>query len=111
MISKTLVLVAVFLMSAPYVTSQKDNDPIHPKTVGFVPDSATAIKVAKEAMQISDPAPRAELRNGIWIVMGRACCHHKNKNLTCEPGSCLGGGERIVIRQNDGEVLSEEVFR
>ena len=109
MISRLLLL--ALLMFAAYTSSQQASPFSQPKGRPSVPDSSTAIKIAKSAARILDPEPKAKLENGLWTVSGRACCNHKKASLTCEPGQCLGGGVRIVIRESDGKVLSSVAFK
>jgi len=104
-------LLLALLMFVAYGLSQQSGPSTTSHSRASVRDSARAIKIARSAAEILDPKPTAQLENGLWTVSSRACCHDKNRHLTCEPGRCWGGGARVVIRETDGKVLSTTVFK
>jgi len=106
------LIVAASLTFAPYTCwSQKAETLVSRQTKAAVRDSAGAIRIARTTRIILDPAPTAELDDGLWTVRARACCGDKTQHLTCEPGRCFGGGVCVVIRASDGKILSTRVFK
>lgn len=73
---------------------------------GYVPDSATAKKIAEAVLipvygkkQVESEEPfRAKLKDGVWTVVG---------TLHCPDGSeqCFGGVAEVRISKDDGRVL------
>lgn len=73
---------------------------------GFVPDSATAVKIAEAvlipvygAQQVSSERPfNAVLKDGVWAVTGTLRC--PGARITCK-----GGTARVRISKLDGRIL------
>ena len=101
-----VVLLAAFALVVP--------DSLSKTTKRFVPDEATAVKIAEPALinmygkrQIDDERPlTATLAKGIWTVSGTLCCTDRNGRRNCEPYRCLGGVAVLRLRQRDGKILS-----
>jgi len=80
----------------------------HPR--GTVPDSATAVKIAEEALipaygktQIKSEEPfTATLENGIWTVSGTLHCPDGKGGTTSQ---CAGGTAEVKISSTDGHVI------
>ena len=98
-----LILLAIALASSAQA----------PKDVR-VPDSATAIAIARHAatnmygrkiIEYEEPLT-ASLDDGVWTVGGTLCCPDRNGKRVCEIGRCVGGVVVIKIRQRDGKILS-----
>ena len=88
--------------------------PIFTQQDARVPDSATAIAIARHAaikvygkriIEYEEPLT-ASLDDGAWIVGGTLCCPDLNGKRVCEIARCVGGVVKIKIRQRDGRILS-----
>jgi len=92
------LLFTSLLLAEPEKYSYKPKD-------GYVPDAATAIKIAEAVLipiygekRINGQKPlKAELQDGVWIVEG---------TLHCPSGQiCFGGVAVIEISKDDGKIL------
>ncbi len=78
---------------------------------GFVPDSATAVKIAEAVLipvygnkQIESERPfTAKLRNGVWTVSGTLRCPDGKAGTTTD---CDGGVAVVRISKVDSRILS-----
>jgi len=77
-----------------------------PEKNGFVPDAATAVKIAEavlipvygEKKVLSERPYQASLERGVWTVAGTLHCD--------PPGSqCLGGTAEVKISKRSGEII------
>ena len=79
---------------------------------GYVPDSATAVKIAEAVLvpiygkkQIESEQPfTAKLKDDVWTVSGTLYCSDGKGGRTTEP--CLGGTAVVQISKVDGRVIS-----
>jgi hypothetical protein len=78
--------------------------------VGFVPDSATAVKIAeavlipvygKEKVESERPFT-AKLENGVWTVDGTLHCPGDKGGVTTD---CDGGAAEVKLSKKDGRIL------
>jgi NTF2 fold immunity protein len=77
---------------------------------GFVPDSATAIKIAEEVLvpvygkeKIEAERPlKATLKDGVWTVDATLHCRD---NKGEESQLCSGGAAQIKLSKTDGRIL------
>lgn len=98
----TTVILVILLLFAPWVYSETAIVQNHKPSQGYVPDAATAIKIAVAVWepvygheQISQQKPyKAILVNGIWTVEGTLPEHYD-----------LGGVASAEIAKDDGRVL------
>lgn len=78
---------------------------------GYVPDSATAVKVAEAVLlpvygekQIESERPfTAKLRNEVWTVAGTLHCPDGKGGITTD---CVGGVAVVRISKIDARILS-----
>ena len=94
------------LAFAPVVLSAQQEKPhSHAPEAGFVPDSATAVRIAEAIWipiygqaQIENERPfTAALKDGVWTVTG---------SLHAAPGKMAKGGVALAeISQRDGRIL------
>ncbi len=93
----------VILMAAAKAQSYVPKD-------GFVPDSATAVKIAeavlipvygKEKIESEQPF-KAKLENGIWTVNGTLYCPDGKGGVAQD---CDGGTAEVKLSRADGRVL------
>jgi hypothetical protein len=78
---------------------------------GYVPDSATATKIAEAVLvpifgkkQIESELPfNAELKDDVWTVTGTLRCPDGKGGVT---SSCVGGAAEIQISKTDARILS-----
>ena len=81
------------------------------KSYGYVPDSATAIRVAESALipvygkkQIESERPfTAQLKDDTWTVWGTLHCSDGKGGTT---DICVGGVAHVEISRKDGRILS-----
>jgi NTF2 fold immunity protein len=77
---------------------------------GFVPDSATAVKIAEAVLipvygkeKIESERPfKATLENGVWTVNGTLYCPDGKGGVTTD---CVGGTAEVKLSKADGRVL------
>lgn len=87
-----------------------DGQTYRPKE-GYVPDSATALKIAEAvlisvygAKQIKSEQPfTARLKDGVWIVSGMLRCSGGTSGTTA---SCEGGVAVVKISKGDAPIVS-----
>ncbi len=78
---------------------------------GFVPDAATAVKIAEAVLvpvygekEIESERPfKAKLKDGVWTVAGTLRCPDGKGGWT---SSCYGGVATIQIAKSDGRIIS-----
>jgi hypothetical protein len=83
-----------------------------PPKDGYVPDSATAVKIAEAALvpvygkkHIESEEPfTAKLKDNVWTVSGTLYCSDGNGGRTT--GNCDGGVAVVQISKADGHVIS-----
>ena len=77
---------------------------------GYVPDSATAVKIAeavlipvygKEKVESERPF-KAELENGVWTVNGTVHCPDGKGG---DSPFCFGGAAQVKLSKADGRIL------
>jgi len=99
----SLFLCSLFLFASPLLAQG------YKPAQGFVPDSATAVKIA-EAVQIPAYGERevtaerpfhAALKDDVWIVEGTLHCPGARDNSA----GCSGGVATVHILKADGRVL------
>jgi hypothetical protein len=82
----------------------------NPPKDGFVPDSATAVRVAeavlipvfgREKVQSERPFTAA-LENGVWTVSGTLHCSDGKGGTTTH---CVGGTAEVKISKMDGRII------
>jgi hypothetical protein len=81
------------------------------KSYGYVPDSATAVRIAESALipiygkkQIESERPfTAQLKDDVWTVWGSLHCPDGKGGIT---DICLGGVARVEISRKEGRILS-----
>ena len=108
-VERLLGAAVVFAMVASVRLSAQTvhSEPKHSYTPanGFVPDSATAIRIAEavlvpiysERVVAKERPFRAKLVGEVWIVEG---------TLPCEgAGDCIGGAAVVEISKKDGRIL------
>src|SRR6266567_997093 len=79
---------------------------------GFVPDEATAVRVAeavlipvyKEKVIESERPFTATLKNGVWTVEGTLRCPDGKGGFTTE--DCVGGVATVQISKQDARIIS-----
>jgi hypothetical protein len=82
-----------------------------PPRSGYVPDSATAVKIAEAVLipvygkeRIESERPfTAELNNGVWTVAGTLHCSDGKGGTTTT--LCVGGVAAVKISKADARVL------
>ena len=93
----------VFVLGETYAQSYTPKD-------GFVPDSATAVKIAeavlipvygKEKIESERPL-KAKLENGVWTVDGTLHCRDSKGQ---ESQLCVGGAAEVKLSKADGRIL------
>ena len=97
-------LVGAGLAGPAVVAAQQEPPHAYVPPNGFVPDSATAVRIAVAvwtpiygARQIQDEAPYgATLRDSVWTVVG---------SLNCGGAHCVGGVALAEIAKRDARVL------
>jgi len=107
---KHFVIYAVLMVALASFAQQ----PVQTEQTPKVPDSATAISIARRAAikvygkrQIDYEEPlTANLEDGIWSVYGTLCCPDSKGKRTCDVGKCAGGVVGVKIRQTDGNIVS-----
>lgn len=78
---------------------------------GFVPDKATAVKIAEAVLipvygkkQTASEWPfKARLKDGVWTVEGTLHCRDAKGHVTT---ACMGGVAVVRISKSDGRILS-----
>jgi hypothetical protein len=93
----------VILMAAAKAQSYVPKD-------GFVPDSATAVKIAEAVLipvygkdKIESERPlKATLENGVWTIDGTLYCPDGKGGVTKE---CNGGTVEVKLSKADGRVM------
>jgi hypothetical protein len=78
---------------------------------GFVPNSATAVKIAEAVLvpvygekQIESEKPfKAKLDNGVWTVTGTLHCPDGKGGTTL---ICVGGTAEVKLSKSDGRIVS-----
>jgi hypothetical protein len=78
---------------------------------GFVPDSATAVRIAEAVLipvygkeQIESERPfKAVLENGVWTVDGTLHCPDGKGGTTTR---CVGGAAEVKLSKADGRILA-----
>lgn len=78
--------------------------------LGFVPDSATAIKIAEAVLipvygqgKVESERPfTANLRHGIWTVAGTLHCLGTKSGVATD---CSGGAAEVKLSKKDGHIL------
>jgi hypothetical protein len=78
---------------------------------GFVPDEATAVRVAEAVLipvygvkQIESERPfRAKLKKGVWTVEGTLRCSDGKGGFTTD---CVGGVATVQISKHDARIIS-----
>lgn len=78
---------------------------------GYVPDSATAVKIAEAVLvpvfgkkKIESEEPfTAKLKDGVWTVSGTLHCTDRNGAITTH---CVGGAAEAKISKADARILS-----
>jgi hypothetical protein len=78
---------------------------------GFVPDKATAVRIAEAVLipvygekQIESERPfKAALREGVWTVTGTLRCPDGNGGTATH---CFGGAAVVQISKSDGRIIS-----
>ena len=111
-------LVSLYLVLALAVQAAR----VQPKN-GYVPDAATAIKVAEAVLspiygekKIEDERPfTASLKDDVWTVTGTVPCPETKageSDTAVRPGfkaekqiGCYGGAAEIRISKEDGRIL------
>jgi len=98
----TLIIISIFVSGKQYkkpVDNRKTQIGYIPKD-GFIPDKATAIKVAEAVWlpiygdKVKNKKPyKIKLENGVWYIEGTL------------PQNCTGGVPYIEIQKKDGKVL------
>jgi NTF2 fold immunity protein len=94
---------SLFLIAAAQAQSYVPKD-------GFVPDSATAVKIAEAVLipvygkeKIESERPfKATLENGVWTVNGTLYCPDGKGGVTKD---CFGGTAEVKLSKADGRVL------
>lgn len=83
---------------------------------GYVPDSATAVKIAEAVLipvygkkQIESEEPfTAKLKDGVWTVYGTLRCPDGKGGTTT---ICVGGVAEIRISKDDARILSMSHYK
>jgi hypothetical protein len=78
---------------------------------GFVPDSATAVKIAEAVLipvygkkKIESERPfKATLENGVWTIDGTLRCPDGKGGVTT---MCVGGTAEVKLSKTDGHILN-----
>ena len=106
-----LAFAVVFLMA---VAALSDEQPTRPYKAsdGYVPDAATAIKIAKavltpvygEKTVVAERPFKAQLNDGVWTVNGTLHCPNGDK-------MCFGGGAEVKLAKDDARILSMIVYK
>jgi hypothetical protein len=103
--SVLVCLVCAAIAGPSVVAAQQEPRPAYEPPQGFVPDSATAVRIAVAVWtpiygrtEIRSEAPyRATLRDSVWTVVG---------SFHCERGvTCLGGVAVAEIAKRDGRII------
>jgi NTF2 fold immunity protein len=101
----SLLVCVLLLLSAPLLSQE-----YKPKG-GYVPDSATAVKIAEavltpvygEKQILSERPYTATLKEGVWFVDGTLHC----PGASADPSiHCAGGVAIVRISKEDGRILS-----
>lgn len=82
----------------------------NPSNDGYVPDSTTAIRIAKAVLipvygekKVESERPfKATLKTGIWTVHGTLHCPDGKSGITT---SCVGGTAKVNLMKSAGPVL------
>jgi hypothetical protein len=104
---KTAILLLYCIAFATFSFSQG----LPPPRSGYVPDSATAVKIAEAVLipvygkeHIESERPfTAELNNGVWTVAGTLRCSDGKGGITTR--LCVGGVATVKISKSDARVL------
>jgi len=83
----------------------------HTPSNGFVPDEATAVKIAEAVLipvyganKIESERPfTAKLKKGVWTVAGTLRCSDGKGGFTTD---CVGGVATVQISKRDARILS-----
>lgn len=102
------IIAALFCV---FLTATLANDQNYKPRSGFVPDSATALKIAEAVLipvygekQIQSEQPfTAKLKDGVWIVSGTLPCPERKVDATI---SCKGGVAVVQISKDDAHIIS-----
>src|SRR5579864_5417980 len=103
---KTALIVLSLLLVSPLLLFQG----YKPKA-GYVPDSATAVKIAEAVLApvygeknvIAERPFHAALKDGVWFVDGTLHCPGAAADST---EHCFGGVAMVQISKEDGRILS-----